>query len=174
MKGLPFFAVAIGFRHQGLYRVGVVYDPCRDELFHAVRTRGAFLNNRRIHTSWVSEGVDAYRHAVVATDWPAQIDKRRTNAMIIEIMSGDVVSLQILGSPALGICYIAAARLDAYYHLQLQLWDVAAAVVILEEAGGIFTDAVGSTWQYSDGGYLATNSVIHGRMLDPIRLARAE
>jgi myo-inositol-1(or 4)-monophosphatase len=152
----------------------VVYDPCRDELFHAVRTRGAFLNNRRIHTSWVSEGVDAYRHAVVATDWPAQIDKRRTNAMIIEIMSGDVVSLQILGSPALGICYIAAARLDAYYHLQLQLWDVAAAVVILEEAGGIFTDAVGSTWQYSDGGYLATNSVIHGRMLDPIRLARAE
>jgi len=172
MKGIPLFSVAVGLRHKGLYRVGVVYDPNRDELFQAVRTKGAFLNGQRIKTRWVSEGVEAYQAAVVGTDWPARVALRRVNAMVIDVMAGDVVSLQIMGSPALGICYVAAGRLDAYFHLSLQLWDVAAAAVILEEAGGIFTDAAGSTWQYSDGGYLATNSIIHGRMLDPIRLAR--
>jgi len=172
MKGIPLFSVSVGFRHKGLHRVGVVYDPNRDELFHAVRTKGAFLNGRRIGTRWVYEGVEAYQASVVATDWPAQVDKRRINAMIVEIIAGEVVSLQIFGSPALAICYIAAGRLDAYFHLQLQLWDVAAAALILQEAGGTFTNAEGSTWQYSDGGYLATNGIIHGRMLDPIRLAR--
>jgi myo-inositol-1(or 4)-monophosphatase len=84
------------------------------------------------------------------------------------------MSTQILGSPALGLCYIAAGRLDAYFHLQLQLWDVAAASVILQESGGVLTDDKGSTWFHSDGGYLATNGVIHGSMLHPIRLVREQ
>lgn len=173
MRRIPFFAVAVGFRQQGIYRLGVVYDPNRDELFHALYHRGAYLNGRRIKTQSESEGREAYQAAIVATDWPAQVNLRTANAMIIRLMAGDVVSLQILGSPALALCYIAAGRLDAYFHLQLELWDVAAAAVILQEGGGVLTDDDGSTWQHSDGGYLATNGVIHGRMLDPMRAAPA-
>jgi myo-inositol-1(or 4)-monophosphatase len=174
IKGIPFFAVAIGLRQKRIYRLGVVYDPCRDELFHAVYRRGAYLNGRRIKTQAHFEGLEAYQAATVANDWPAQVDKRTANAMIIRLMAGEVVSLQILGSPALALCYIAAGRLDAYFHLQLQLWDVAAAAVVLQEGGGTFTDAEGSTWFYSEGGYLATNGAIHGWMLHPIRLVREQ
>jgi len=174
MKGIPFFAIAIGFRQKGIYRLGVVYDPCRDELFHALYRRGAYLNGRRLATQAYSEGLEAYQAATIATDWPAQVSKRTANAMIIRLMAGEVVSLQILGSPALALCYIAAGRLDAYFHLQLQLWDVAAAAVVLQEGGGVLTDAEGSTWTYSEGGYLATNGAIHGWMLHPIRLVREQ
>jgi myo-inositol-1(or 4)-monophosphatase len=172
MKGIPFFGVSVGFRHKKLYRVGVVYDPCRDELFHAVRNKGAYLNGKQIKTRWFSEGTEAYYAAVVATDWPDNVEKRKITSFIIELMAPDIVSLNILGSPSLGICQIAAGRLDAYFNLQLDLWDIAAAVVILEDAGGTLTDSSGATWQFSDGGYLATNGKVHGRMLDPIRLAR--
>jgi len=174
MKGIPFFAIAIGFRQKGIYRLGVVYDPCRDELFHALYRRGAYLNGRRLATQAYSEGLEAYQAATIATDWPAQVSKRTANAMIIRLMAGEVVSLQILGSPALALCYIAAGRLDAYFHLQLQLWDVAAAAVVLQEGGGVLSDAEGSTWTYSEGGYLATNGAIHGWMLHPIRLVREQ
>lgn len=178
MRGIPFFAVAVGFRqksspqHHGIYRIGVVYDPCRDELFHAVDRRGAYLNGRRIYTQQIAEGRDAYEMATVATDWPVHVIERTTTALILRQIAGDVVSVQILGSPALALCYIAAGRLDAYFHLQLKLWDVAAASVVLHEAGGVLTDAVGSTWFYSDGGYLATNGIIHGQMLHPLRTLR--
>ncbi len=172
MRGLPIFGVSIGFRHKNLYRVGVVYDPCRDELFQAVRNQGAFVNGKRAQTTWFSEGTEAYEAAVVATDWPDNVEKRRVTAFIIELMAAHVVSTGIMGSPALGICQIAAGRLDAYFNLQLNLWDIAAATVILEEAGGVITDLKGAAWQFSDGGYLATNGKVHGRMLDPIRLAR--
>jgi myo-inositol-1(or 4)-monophosphatase len=174
MKGIPFFAIAIGFRQKGIYRMGVVYDPCRDELFHALYRRGAYLNGRRLVTQTYSEGLEAYQAATIATDWPAQVSERTANAMIIRLMAGEVVSLQILGSPALALCYIAAGRLDAYFHLQLQLWDVAAAAVVLQEGGGVLTDAEGSTWTYSEGGYLATNGAIHGWMLHPMRLVREQ
>lgn len=174
MKGIPLFAVAIGFRQKGIYRLGVVYDPCRDELFHAIYHRGAFLNGRRIQTKSFSEGVEAYQAATVATDWPAQASKRSAAAMIIRLIAGEVMATHVFGSPALGLCYIAAGRLDAYFHLQLELWDVAAASVILQESGGVLTDDKGSTWFHSDGGYLATNGVIHGSMLHPIRLVREQ
>lgn len=172
IQGIPFFAVAIGLRQKNIYRLGVVYDPCRDELFQALYHKGAYLNGRRIKKHAPKEGIEAYQAATVATDWPARIDKRTANAMIIRLMAGEVVSLQILGSPALALCYIAAGRLDAYFHLDLQLWDVAAAAVVLQEGGGVLTDEDGSTWFYSKGGYLATNGVIHGWMLQPIRLVR--
>jgi myo-inositol-1(or 4)-monophosphatase len=170
IKGIPFFAVSIGLRQKNIHRLGVVYDPCRDELFQALHRKGAYLNGRRIKTQGYKEGLEAYQAATIATDWPAQLDKRTANAMIVRLIAGDVVSLQILGSPALALCYIAAGRLDAYFHLDLKLWDVVAAAVILEEGGGTLTDEDGSTWFYSEGGYLATNGAIHGWMLHPIRL----
>lgn len=169
IRGLPFFAVAVGFRDKGLHRFGVVYDPLRDELFHAVRNKGAYLNGRTIITNQRFEGMEAYQAAMVATDWPAQVARRSEQAAIIERMVSHVVSLQILGSPVLSLCYIAAGRLDAYFHLNLGLWDVAAAAVILEESGGILTNIKGTGWQRSDGGYVASNGIIHGKMMASVK-----
>jgi myo-inositol-1(or 4)-monophosphatase len=164
-QGIPHFAICLGFRRRGVYRLGVVYDPCRDELFHAVRGRGAFLNGQPIVVEQVGEGVEAYERAVVGTDWPAPLERRKEALLVTRLLNVEVLDLSAMGSPALGLCYVAAGRLHAYFHLDLRLWDVAAAGVILEEAGGILTNAVGSSWEHTDGGYLASNGIIHGWML---------
>src|SRR5439155_16793057 len=82
--------------------------------------------------------------------------------------NGEVTDLLVMGSPALGLCYVGAGRLHAYVHLDLQPSGVAAASVIVEEAGGVLTNAVGGSCHHTDGGYLATNGMIHGSLLPAI------
>ena len=82
-----------------------------------------------------------------------------------------MLGLVIMGSPALGLSYVAAGRTHAYFHLKLHLWDVAAASVILTEAGAILTNGTGGSWMYTGGDYLATNGRLHGPMLRMIRAA---
>lgn len=165
LQGLPLFSICVAYRAQGLYRVGVVYDPCRDELFEGVLGLGARLNHEPIVVQQVSEGLDAYEHAIVGTDWPYGGERRAQALQIAQLMAGNMLALHVMGSPALGICYVAAGRLHAYFHLDLELWDVAAAGVIVQEAGGILTNARGSSWLFADKGYLVTNGVIHGEMV---------
>ena len=167
-QGIPHFAVCLALRHRGVYRVGVVYDPCRDELFHAIRDRGAFLNGTRIVVKQVGEGVEAYERAVVGTDWPAGIERRKEALLLTRLINAEVIHVAAMGSPALGLCYVGAGRLHGYWHLDLQPWDVAAASVVLEEAGGIFTNAAGGSWHHTDGGYVASNGIIHGALLRAI------
>jgi myo-inositol-1(or 4)-monophosphatase len=168
-QGIPLFAVSIGFREEGRYKLGVVYDPCRDELFQAVHGRGATLNGKPINVEQVSEGMEAFQRAFIATDLPSDYARVKETLDIAALIVPQTVNLSFLGSPALALCYIAAGRLHGYYHLQLNLWDFAAAHVILVEGGGILTDAFGGSWLYSDGGYIASNNIIHGKMLQCVK-----
>lgn len=163
LHGIPIFAVSLAYRQAGLYRLGVVYDPCRDELFQAVSGRGAFLNDRPIHVDHFSDGREAWEQAVVGTDWRGNDLELRKAMQVARYLAAETFQLLTFGSPALGLCYVAAGRLHAYYGLDaLKLWDVAAGAVILQEAGGIFTNIAGSAWQHARGGYIASNNVIHG------------
>lgn len=171
-QGIPLFSICVGYREGGIYRVGVVYDPCRDELFHAVLRRGAYLNDRLIRVSPYSEGEHAVAvdGAWVGTDWPGGVGERKTALQLARVLANEALHLSVLGSPALGLCYVAAGRLHAYYHLRLNLWDVAAAAVIVEEAGGFLTDITGGSWLHTDGAYLAANSdLVHLAMLEIIK-----
>lgn len=173
-RGLPSFAVSIGYRDASGFRVGVVYDPSRDELFSARTGDGAYLNGQRITVHFAGEGEDAYDSSLIGTDLPGDTEGR-VNALRAAMHVGNrMLGLVMLGSPALGLCYVAAGRLHAYFHLKLQLWDVAAAAVILQEAGAIFTNGTGSSWLYSDGSYLASNGRVHGGMLRLLRAALPE
>lgn len=168
-QGIPFFAISIAFREEGRYKLGVVYNPCQDELFQAMRRQGAKLNGQTINVQQISDGVEAYDRAVVGTDVPNDMERSIETFKITSVLAQQVLSLSILGSPALALCYLAAGRLHGYYHLELNLWDLAAAHVILTEAGGIFTDAVGASWLHSDGGYVASNNIIHGRLVRTVQ-----
>jgi myo-inositol-1(or 4)-monophosphatase len=170
-RGLPIFAISIAFRDASGMRLGVVYDPNRDELFTAVRGQGARLNNERITVDIAGEGEDAYDSSLIGTDLPGDTEGRVNGLRAAMHVGNRMLGLVMLGSPALGLCYVAAGRLHAYFHLKLQLWDVAAAAVILQEAGAIFTNGAGSSWLYSDGSYLATNGRLHGGMLRLLRAA---
>ena len=169
VQGIPHFAISIARRAGGRIGLGVVYDPCRDELFAATDESPATLNGDTIVVQQISEGAEAWNGAVVGTDWPYDGERRRLARSIVPVMVDQVLECSTSGSPALGLCYVAAGRRHAYWHLDLKIWDVAAASVILERAGGVLTDARGMTWLYSDGGYVATNNVVHNSLLNCIR-----
>jgi myo-inositol-1(or 4)-monophosphatase len=169
VQGIPHFGVSIALRSAGNIRVGVVYNPCCDEMFEATTERPATLNGRKIVVQQMSEGIEAWSAAIVGTDWPHSGERREQARLIAGLMMDQVTGLSLMGSPALGLCNVAAGRLHAYWHLDLKIWDIAAATLILERAGGILTDAQGNSWLYSDGGYIATNGVIHGWLLNCIQ-----
>jgi myo-inositol-1(or 4)-monophosphatase len=164
-RGVPHFAISIGFRDAQRFRLGVVYDPVRDELFSARFGDGARLNSEPIYVHIPGEGEDAYELSLIGTDLPGSTEARVEALRAATHIGNRMLGLVMMGSPALGLCYVAAGRMHAYFHLKLHLWDVAGAAVILEEAGAAFTNGKGSSWLYSDGSYLASNGRIHGGML---------
>ena len=169
VQGLPHFAVSVALRAEGRIVAGVVYDPCRNELFAASADAPATLNGRNITIQQISEGAEAWSGAVVGTDWPYGGERRRQARTIVGVLADQVLECTMMGSPALGLCNVAAGRLHAYWHLDLRIWDIAAASLIVERAGGTLTDIHGMTWLYSDGGYVATNGVIQNSLLNCIR-----
>jgi len=161
-QGIPYFAVSIALRSRGALRAGVVFDPAHDELFSASLSSSATLNGSSISVQQISEGYDAFEKAWVGADWPRDLDRLDDALRIATIMARQVIVLNTYGSPALGVCNVAAGRLHAYWALDLKIWDLAAAAVILTRAGGTLTDEHGASWLYSQGGYIASNSIIHG------------
>ena len=130
--GLPWFNVSIGIKHNGEAVAGVVYAPRLGELFTAVKGEGATLNGMPISAS----ETPTLTKAVVSTGFPYDKAVNPDNNLdnfkrIMPVVRG----LRRLGSAALDICYVAAGFLDAYWELNLNEWDVCAAMLIAHEAG---------------------------------------
>ena len=132
--GLPLFCVSIALRVRGITQLGCVYAPMTEECFCALRAEGsATLNGRPIRVSSRSEMAEAIIFAGHGThDGSGEAGLRR-----FAELSSRVRKMRILGTAALSLCYIAAGRLDAYIEDRIYLWDVAAAGLILEMAGGV-------------------------------------
>ncbi|HEY3062310.1 MAG TPA: inositol monophosphatase [Chloroflexota bacterium] len=162
----PSYAVAVGYRADGVWQVGAVYEAERDDLYSAIDGRGAFLNGHAIVVEQFADGVEAFQRAVVGVDWPGEPDARKEMLTIVGTLAPIVLTVRVMGSPALALCYVACGRLHGYSALDLRAWDIAPAAVVLQNAGGTLTNWSGSSWYHaSDGGYVASNSVIHGRLL---------
>ncbi|MBD5253088.1 MAG: inositol monophosphatase [Barnesiella sp.] len=132
--GVPICCTSIALEYKGETIVGVVYDPFTDELFTAVKGQGAMLNGHpvRVKTN------DMLSHAVVSTGFPIDKDTNPDNNIDVTArVLPHVRGLRRLGSSAMDICYVAAGVLDAYWEMNLHAWDVAAALLILHEAGGV-------------------------------------
>lgn len=131
-QGLPMFSVSIGIQYKGETVVGVVYAPVLDELFHAVKGCGAFLNDKPISTSRKAD----LGAAVVATGFPVdKLFNPDNNLSAVSRVMPVTRGLRRLGSAALDLCYVAAGYLDAYWEIDLHEWDVCAGTLIAEEAG---------------------------------------
>jgi myo-inositol-1(or 4)-monophosphatase len=162
VQGIPYFAVSIALRAQGAIRVGVVYDPCRDEMFSATLSGGSLLNGAPVTVQQIAEGYEAFEKSWIGFDWPRDKVKLDQALQIAQVMASQVVCMNAMGSPALGLCNVAVGRTHAYWALELKIWDIAAASLILSRAGGTLTDEYGNSWLHSPGGYIASNSIIHG------------
>jgi myo-inositol-1(or 4)-monophosphatase len=140
---LQTFAVSIALERRGEILVGVVYDPVVEECYTAVRGGGAFLNGKSIQTSNCTK-ID---EALVAVSFSNQVPRGSVEiTRFVEVLHA-AQSIRRLGSAALNLAYLAAGRLDAYYATSVQSWDVAAGILILEEAGGLVTSLDGGSFQ---------------------------
>jgi myo-inositol-1(or 4)-monophosphatase len=158
---LPSFCVSIAFYRAGAVQIGVVYDPLRDEVFTAERGRGACLNGKRIAVS----ATRRFEDAVVGAEWARNQELRERTVAIYARMVARVTSARAFGSAALSLCYVAAGRLDGYFHFSLSPWDVAAAALIIEEASGRVTTPTGAPWDIHSQAYVASNGRLHSTML---------
>lgn len=143
VHGLPFFSVSIAYASQGQTRLGVVYDPILDECFAAERGKGAFLNGQPIQ---IAKTADLLR-ALLVTGFPYDVHDTRTNLAEFTNFILNAQAVRRLGSAALDLCYVACGRLDGYWEFNLNAWDVAAGVLIVEEAGGLAARPDGSAFR---------------------------
>ncbi len=138
----PNFCVSIAATQEGIPVVGVIYDPLRDFLFAATRDGGATLNNVPIHSS----GVTALPEATFSADWPRQPQPRLELWARATKLMAEARTLRVLGAAALNMAYVAAGWFDLYLARALAPWDMAAGVLIAQEAGAVASTLNGSPW----------------------------
>jgi len=164
MHGYPTFAVSIALYAEGRSQLGVLYDPTRGELFHAINGHGAFLNNEPIRVSTASSLIAA----MVASGFPYDLEARRKVMPLFHWMVQRTQAVRRGGSAALDLAYVACGRFDAYWENNIQSWDVAAAALLVQEAGGRLTRYDGAPFDIWAGEVLASNGLIHDAMLQGI------
>lgn len=162
----PGFAVAIALVVGREPIVGVVHDPLRHETFYAEKGRGAFLQRSRCKREALRVSAQTeFRNAVVGVDWPRDpVVRARALAAYARVITRCCVS-RTLGSVALGLAYMAAGWVDAYYHFGLQPWDVVASALVAQEAGAVITALDGSPWQVDHSAIAVSNGRIHADLL---------
>ena len=160
--GLPMFAVSIALEKAGEVVLGVVHDPIRGETFVAERGRGARLNDESIGASETEELV----RALVVTGLPYDRDEVPAAVELFGRFATRAQDMRRLGSAALDLCYVASGRLDAYYERGIHAWDVAAAGLILEEAGGKITDYQGRPFELDGEEMVASNGPLHPALIE--------
>ena len=126
LHGVPHFAISIALKSNNEIISGVIYDPIKDEMFYAEKNNGAYYNNQRIRVSKKKKLEDC----LFATGGNIS-EKNKTNTNII---------IRRSGSAALDMAYVAAGRFDGYFQKNLNIWDIAAGIIIVKEAGGIINE----------------------------------
>ncbi len=168
--GFPQFCVSMGLeqRPQGLKAeedgalvAAVVYDPNRDELFTAERGRGAWLNGKRMRVSKTAELAEA----LVATGFPSRKRHDSPNVHFYHEFTLRSHGVRRAGSAALDLAYVACGRFDAFWEFNLNPWDTAAGLLLIEEAGGTTTDFSGGHYRLDSREILASNGLIHEELL---------
>jgi myo-inositol-1(or 4)-monophosphatase len=161
----PHFAVSIGLEYKGEPVLGVVYDPMREETFHAVKGGGAFVNAIPLHVSDIDQLIDA----LLTTGFSYQIAEREESFKVWPVINNTAQSVRRDGSAALNMCYVAAGRLEGFYELPVNAWDIGAGTIIVREAGGTVTNYDGSPFGLYDRQVIATNGLIHDQLVRGIQ-----
>jgi len=167
--GLPIFAVTMAAMRGGDVLAGVTYDPLRDEMFTARRGGGAWLNGRRLAVSRRA----TLAESIVVTGFPYDKSTNPDNNLPQFVaVTPHVRGIRRLGSAALDLAYVAAGRMEAYWEIGTHAWDVAAGVLLVDEAGGRVTDYHGRPAHVDGGQFAASNDLIHDELLMRLRAAR--
>ena len=165
VHGFPHYAVSIGVKEKNRLRTAIIYDPIRQELFTAVAGQGAQLNQRRLRINPEKK----LETALLGTGFPFK-NKAKLHVYIelFEVIFSQCDGIRRAGSAALDLAYVAASRLDGYWEVGLQPWDVAAGALLVKEAGGLITDFNGRDDYLANGQLITGPSKVYKAMLKVI------
>jgi myo-inositol-1(or 4)-monophosphatase len=155
----PHFCVSIAYAENKEIKYGCVYDPIKDEMFYAEKDNPSTLNGKKIAVSKAR----TIKQSLAVTGFYYERGKMmKENLESIErVFLADVQGIRRTGSAALDICYVASARFDFYWEPKLNVWDYAAAKLILENANGKITDYNRKDLNYDETSIIATNKILH-------------
>ena len=159
--GYPCFCVSIAAEQKGELVLGVIYDPMRDEMFSVERGQGAALNGRRIRTSQTSD----LNRAMLCTGFPYDVRERGEFARHFTNFIMNAQAVRRDGTAALDLAYVACGRFDGFWEEGLRPWDVAAGVLMIEEAGGRVSRYDGTPFDIYSPPILASNGQVHEAMI---------
>jgi len=155
--GQPFYAVSIALEKEGKIVMGAVYAPVLQQLFHGEMGKGAFLNDQPIKVSNTKHLIDA----VMATGFAClRAGLKDNNLDHFNKIVPELRDIRRYGSAAIDLCYVACGKLDGFWEQNLNIYDVAAGVIIVKEAQGNISDYYGNT-SYPEKGIVAGNSYLH-------------
>lgn len=165
IHGFPHFAVSIAVLYRGKLEHAVIYDPVRQEEFCASRGKGAHLNDRRIRVTQQAK----LELCLLGTGHPYHAGERLLSYLkSFEKLSAEATGIRRTGSAALDLAYVAAGRLDGFWQVGLKPWDLAAGVLLVQEAGGLVSDFSGSENYMRNSEIVAANPKIFKLILQSL------
>lgn len=166
IHGIPTFAISIALKRNDELVLGVVYEINRDECFSAVKGEGAYLNGSKIHVSKSEKVADT----LLATGFPYyDFSLQEAYFGVLKELMQKSHGLRRIGSAAVDLAYVAAGRFDAFFEYNLHSWDVAAGIILVQEAGGEVIDFTGGSEAIEKRELLATNSKITVEILEIVQ-----
>jgi myo-inositol-1(or 4)-monophosphatase len=159
--GYPVFCISLAVERQGQRIAGVIYDPTRDEMFSAELGAGAELNDTPMRVSSISN----LGECLVATGFPSHKRHKNPNIYFYHQLTLRTHGVRRAGSAALDLCNVAAGRYEGFWEFNLNPWDTAAGVLIVEEAGGKVTNFAAGEFEISSRETLASNGLVHDALL---------
>jgi len=163
-RGIPLISICIGLVINKEPVLGVVYNPILNELYSAIKNKGAFLNDYPIKVSTN----DCISKAIINTNVGYDRSVESVNNILSnmkQMLSLNVQAIRSTGSAAVDMCWVATGKIDSYYEFGIQSWDIAAATVIVREAGGIVTLANGNPLNLLARSVLASNNQLHKKIV---------
>jgi myo-inositol-1(or 4)-monophosphatase len=163
--GFPVFCVSLAVERRGQRIAGVIYDPTRDEMFSAELGSGARLDEKANGEAIRVSATANLGECLVATGFPSHKRHKSPNIYFYHQITLRTHGVRRAGSAALDLCNVASGRFDGFWEFNLNPWDTAAGVLIVEEAGGKVTDFSGGAFQIASRETLASNGLVHGALL---------
>lgn len=170
VHGMPLCMPSVAATYKGEVMVGVIYDCHRDELFTAVRGRGAYMNGERIHVG----KQETIGDAIVAMGSPPAEESMQASMKGVVALMPKVRTIRMLGSAAIMLAWVSNGRLTCYWEYDLSSWDVAAGALLVTEAGGRYTDLAGADFTLRNRKMCASNGKVHDEILRVLQEAGVE
>tara|TARA_B100000579_G_scaffold420855_1_gene421009 strand:+ start:461 stop:1264 length:804 start_codon:yes stop_codon:yes gene_type:complete len=172
LNGIPHFSISIGYEENNSIKCGLIFDPIKNELFFAEKGSGAFMNNSRIRVSKKKN----LKESILATGGPKYSSKIK-NIILDEysyVSKNISIPIRKFGSASLDIANVACGRFDGFWQRELSYWDIAAAEIILKEAGGFIENLTPKENELNKSSIIASNSLIHDDLIKLINKKNIE